>query len=66
MGMAEVRLLLDGVLDEGEWEIMRRFTRDGSGEYRINNKVCRWKDVYEGLLGTGLSHTCLLYTSRCV
>jgi chromosome segregation protein len=57
MGMAEVRLLLDGVLDEGEWEIMRRFTRDGSGEYRINNKVCRWKDVYEGLLGTGLSHT---------
>lgn len=57
MGMAEVRLLVDGVLDEGEREIMRRFTRDGSGEYRINNKVCRWKDVYESLLGTGLSHT---------
>ncbi len=57
MGMAEVRLLIDGVLDEGEREIMRRFTRDGSGEYRINDKVCRWKDLYEGLLGTGLSHT---------
>lgn len=57
MGMAEVRLLLEDVLDDGEREIMRRFTRDGSGEYRINNKVCRWKDIYESLLGTGLSHT---------
>ncbi|HHX09877.1 MAG TPA: chromosome segregation protein SMC [Firmicutes bacterium] len=57
MGMAEVRLLLEGVLDEGEHEIMRRFTRDGTGEYRINDKVCRWKDIYESLLGTGLSHT---------
>ncbi len=57
MGMAEVRLLLEGVLDEGEREIMRRFTRDATGEYRINDKVCRWKDIYESLLGTGLSHT---------
>lgn len=57
MGMAEVRLLLEGVFDEGEQEIMRRFARDGTGEYRINDKVCRWKDIYESLLGTGLSHT---------
>jgi len=57
MGMAEVRLLLEGVIGEGEHELMRRFTRDGTGEYRINDKVCRWKDVYESLLGTGLSHT---------
>ncbi|MGI6620347.1 MAG: chromosome segregation protein SMC [Bacillota bacterium] len=57
MGMAEVRLLLEGVLDEGEHELMRRFTRDGAGEYRIDDKVCRWKDIYESLLGTGLSHT---------
>ncbi|HHW19088.1 MAG TPA: chromosome segregation protein SMC [Firmicutes bacterium] len=57
MGMAEVRLLLDGVLDEGEKELLRRFTRDGSSEFRINGKVCRWKDIVEALLGTGLSHT---------
>ena len=31
MGMAEVRLLLEGVFDEGEQEIMRRFARDGLG-----------------------------------
>lgn len=57
MGMAEVRLLLDGILDGTEKELVRRFTRDGSSEYRINGKVCRWKDVVEALLGTGLSHT---------
>lgn len=57
MGMAEVRLLLDGVLGEKEREIVRRFYRDGQGEYRVNGKPCRWKDVVEALLGTGLSHT---------
>lgn len=57
MGMAEVRLLIEGVIDEGELELTRRFTRDGSSEYRINNRTCRYKDVNELLLGTGLSHT---------
>ncbi len=57
MGMAEVKLLLEGVLDDGELEIVRRFTRDGSSDYLMNNKMCRLKDIYESLLGTGLSHT---------
>lgn len=57
MGMAEVRLLLEGVTNCSELELMRRFTRDGSSEYRINDKTCRYKDVHELLLGTGLSHT---------
>ena len=57
MGMAEVRLLFDSIEDGNETEIMRRFARDGSGEYRLNGRVCRWKDVVETLAGTGLSHT---------
>jgi chromosome segregation protein len=57
MGMAEVKLLFDSVEDGTETEIMRRFARDGSGEYRLNGKVCRWRDVVETLAGTGLSHT---------
>ncbi len=57
MGMAEVKLLIDGVKDEREIELTRRFTRDGSSEYKINSKTCRYKDVNDLLLGTGLSHT---------
>lgn len=57
MGMAEVRLLLDGVNNGGETEIIRRLTRDGSSEYRLNGKIVRWKDIIETLSGTGLSHT---------
>ena len=57
MGMAEVRLLFDSISDGAETEITRRLARDGSGEYRLNGKVCRWKDVVETLAGTGLAHT---------
>lgn len=57
MGMAEVRLLFDGVNGQGETEILRRFARDGSSEYRLNGKNVRWKDIIETLSGTGLSHT---------
>ena len=57
MGMAEVKLLFDSVEDGGELEIARRFARDGTGEFRLNGKACRWKDVVERLAGTGLSHT---------
>ena len=56
MGMAEVKILLDGLGGDGEIEIARRFTRDGSSEYRLNGKICRYKDIVETLLGTGLSH----------
>ncbi len=57
MGMAEVKLLFDGMNGSGETELLRRFARDGSSEYRLNGKNVRWKDVIETLLGTGLSHT---------
>ena len=57
MGMAEVKLLFDSVEDGGELEISRRFARDGTGEFRLNGKACRWKDIVERLAGTGLSHT---------
>lgn len=57
MGMAEVRLLFDSIGGDSETEILRRVARDGTGEYRLNGKVCRWKDVIETLAGTGLSHT---------
>ena len=57
MGMAEVRLLFDGMNGEGETEILRRYTRDGSSEYKLNGRNVRWKDIIETLSGTGLSHT---------
>ncbi|MGI6663710.1 MAG: chromosome segregation protein SMC [Bacillota bacterium] len=57
MGSCEVRLLFDGITEDTETEIARRFSRDGTGEYRLNGKVCRWKDIVETLAGTGLSHT---------
>ena len=57
MGSCEVRLLFDGVAEDSETEIVRRLNRDGTSEYRLNGKVCRWKDIVETLAGTGLSHT---------
>ena len=57
MGMAEVKILFDSISDSTETEILRRVARDGTGEYRLNGKTCRWKDVIETLAGTGLSHT---------
>jgi chromosome segregation protein len=57
MGSCEVRLLFDGVTEDAETEIVRRLSRDGTSEYRLNGKVCRWKDIVESLAGTGLSHT---------
>lgn len=35
-------------------EITRKVYRSGEGEYRINGKVCRLKDIRELLMGTGL------------
>ncbi|MGE5578793.1 MAG: chromosome segregation protein SMC [Bacillota bacterium] len=57
MGMAEVKLLFDSIGGNSETEILRRVARDGTGEYRLDGKTCRWKDVVETLAGTGLSHT---------
>ncbi len=56
MGQAEVRLLLDEAFCGAETEVVRRLTRDGVSEYRINGDPCRLKDVVDLFSGTGLSH----------
>jgi chromosome segregation protein len=56
---AEVEVLLDnsdGGLDSGfsEISIVRKLSRDGEGEYRLNGARCRLVDVLEVLSDTGL------------
>ena len=56
---AEVEVLLDnsdGELDSGfsEISIIRKLSRDGEGEYRLNGARCRLVDVLEVLSDTGL------------
>ncbi len=59
MGLAEVRLTLD-MPDPSqpgatrETVISRRLYRDTGGEYRINGKECRLKDIQDLLLDTGM------------
>ena len=60
-GCAEVSLFLsntDGVsgrlpIDTDEVQITRRIYRSGESEYKINNKLCRLKDVRELFMDTG-------------
>ncbi len=58
MGMAEVVLKFEKLNPEkGEdryVEIMRRFYREGEGEYRLNGKRVRRKDIQEFLYDIGL------------
>jgi len=56
---AEVEVVLDNAsgavdLPAGEISIMRRLTRAGEGEYRVNGARCRLTDVLELLSDTGL------------
>src|SRR5687768_15733022 len=56
---AEVEVLLDnsdGTLDTdfSEISIVRKLSRDGEGEYRLNGARCRMVDVLEVLSDTGL------------
>jgi chromosome segregation protein len=62
-GSAEVSLFLsntDGTssgrlpIDADEVQITRRIFQNGESEYRINNKVCRLKDVRELFMDTGV------------
>jgi chromosome segregation protein len=58
-GTAEVKLVLsdaDGQLpiEADRVEISRRIYTSGESEYRINNKLCRLKDMRELLMDTGL------------
>jgi chromosome segregation protein len=62
VGMAEVSLVLDNTNgsvppeygDYKEVVITRRLFRDGEGEYAINNKPCRLKDITHLFMDTGV------------
>src|SRR5215469_6854513 len=57
-GLAEVTMTLDNgrrvlSLDAEEVQITRRVHRGGEGEYLINQRPCRLKDVKDLFLGSG-------------
>jgi len=63
LGSAEVSLFisnLDGTgtqqlpIDTDEVQVSRRIYRSGESEYRINNKICRLKDLRELFMDTGI------------
>jgi len=65
LGSAEVTLVISnpgGVasgrlpVDTDEVQITRRIYRSGESEYRINNKVCRLKDIRELFMDTGVGN----------
>ncbi len=59
VGMAEVTLTMADCesslgVDYNEVAITRRVFRDGRSEYRMNNTLCRLKDIHELFAGTGV------------
>ncbi len=59
-GSAEVSLFLSNTngtgriaIDADEVQITRRIYRSGASEYRINNKLCRLRDIKELFMDTG-------------
>ncbi len=59
MGCAEVSLILDNSdgalpMEENEVMITRRYYRSGEGEYCINRRPCRLRDINDLFLDTGL------------
>ena len=64
LNLAEVSLVFDNQdrffdLDFNEISVGRRIYRSGEGEYLINKKTCRLKDVVELFRGTGLGRDAL-------
>ncbi|WAC18185.1 chromosome segregation protein SMC [Luteolibacter sp. SL250] len=62
LGMAEVTLTMADCeeslkVDFNEVSITRRVFRDGRSEYRINNTLCRLKDIHDMLMDTGIGRT---------
>jgi chromosome segregation protein len=62
MGMAEVILTMADCekslkVDYNEVSITRRVYRDGRSEYRINNTLCRLKDINDMFMDTGIGRT---------
>lgn len=61
LGLAEVTMTFDNTkrhlnTDSDEVEITRRVYRDGEGEYLINGRTSRLKDIKELFLGSGAGH----------
>jgi chromosome segregation protein len=59
VGLAEVTLTMADCekslnVDFNEMAITRRVFRDGRSEYRMNNTLCRLKDIHELFAGTGV------------
>ncbi|HIJ52973.1 MAG TPA: chromosome segregation protein SMC [Planctomycetes bacterium] len=63
LGTAEVSLLLSNPngtgarglpIETDEVQITRRIYKSGESEYRINNKICRLKDIRELFMDTGV------------
>lgn len=62
LGMAEVTLTMGDCeqalkVDYNEVSITRRVFRDGRSEYRINNTLCRLKDINDLFMDTGIGRT---------
>lgn len=62
LGMAQVVLKFDtsdgqapaGYTDYSEIQVERRLYRSGESEYYINKVPCRWRDIIDLFLGTGI------------
>jgi len=59
VGLAEVTLTMADCeqalnVDFNEVSLTRRVFRDGKSEYRLNNTVCRLKDIHDLIAGTGI------------
>ena len=62
VGLAEVVLVMADCeqalnVDYNEVAICRRVFRDGRSEYRLNNTVCRLKDIHDLFSGTGIGRS---------
>ena len=64
LGAAEVSLVMSNFegggtnqlpIEAGEVQVTRKIYKSGESEYRINNKICRLKDVRELFMDTGVS-----------
>jgi len=59
LGCAEVSLLISNTtgrlaIETDQVQISRRIYKSGESEYRINNKLCRLKDIREMFMDTGV------------
>ncbi|MHC4501079.1 MAG: AAA family ATPase, partial [Planctomycetota bacterium] len=59
VGTAEVSLFISNTtgglaIEADEVQISRRIYRSGESDYRINNKICRLKDIRELFMDTGV------------